>query len=80
MRRYLSIDVLRGVAIILMTQVHFVENLSPREPRSAWLYDVATFLGGLPAPLFTFVSGLSYALWLRKQEAAAFLRAGFAGA
>jgi uncharacterized membrane protein len=67
--RYLSIDVLRGVAILLMIQVHFVDNLSPREPATAWLYDISAYLGLIPAPLFTFVSGVSYCLWLRKQEA-----------
>jgi uncharacterized membrane protein len=68
MRRYLSIDILRGVAIILMIQVHFVENLSPRESPSGWLYDSSILLGSFPAPFFTFVFGLSYALWVRKQE------------
>ena len=57
-----------GVAILLMVQVHFVGNLSPREPSSAWLYDASSWLGVLPAPLFTFVSGLSFCLWTRKQE------------
>lgn len=68
MPRYLSIDILRGLAIILMIQIHFVENLSPREEASAWLYDLSIFLGSFPAPFFTFVSGLSFALWLRRQK------------
>jgi uncharacterized membrane protein len=70
MQRFPSIEYLRGVAIILMIQVHFVENLAPREVGSARLYDFSTFLGSFPAPLFTFVSGLSYCLWARKQESA----------
>ncbi len=69
-RRYLSVDVLRGSAIILMIQVHFIDNLSSPGDGSAWLYHLSAVLGSLPAPLFTFVSGLSYALWLRKQESA----------
>ena len=36
-QRYLSIDVLRDLAIMLMIQVHFVENLSPRESSFGWL-------------------------------------------
>src|SRR6476619_3858741 len=68
MQRYRSIDILRGLAIILMIQVHFVENLSSGEGSSAWLYNASTYLGAIPAPFFAFVSGLSYALWLRKQE------------
>ena len=67
--RYSSIDVLRGLAILLMIQTHFVENLSSRTDVHAWLYDLSTRLGMIPAPLFTLVSGASYSLWLRKQEA-----------
>jgi uncharacterized membrane protein len=68
MQRYRSIDILRGLAIILMIQVHFVDNLSRGEGSFAWLYHASTCLGAVPAPFFAFVSGLSYALWLRKQE------------
>lgn len=67
--RYFSIDVLRGIAIVLMIQVHFVENLSSQEGDFGWLYNVSMWLGTLPAPLFTFLSGLSYRLWLGKQLA-----------
>jgi uncharacterized membrane protein len=67
MKRLASIDVLRAIAILLMIQVHFVENLSPREASSAALYDLSEVLGMLPAPLFTFLVGLSLWLWLRRE-------------
>jgi uncharacterized membrane protein len=67
--RYWSIDILRGVAIVLMIQVHFVDNLSSRGDGDDWLYDASALLGLVPAPFFTFLSGVSYRLWLRKQEA-----------
>lgn len=71
--RLVSIDVLRAVAIVLMTLVHFVENL-------AGSYDVESgpFIGanrywwmptGFAAPLFTFLSGVSYRLWADAQAA-----------
>lgn len=67
--RYLSIDILRGAAVVLMILTHFVENLSPREMTSSQLYDLtAVVFGVIPAPLFTFVSGLSYYLWLQQQQ------------
>jgi uncharacterized membrane protein len=66
--RYLSIDILRGVTILLMIQVHFVEYLSWRDSASAWLYRSSMILGSVSAPLFAFLSGVSYTLWLRKQE------------
>ena len=69
MQRYLSIDVMRGAAIVLMVQVHFVDNLSSRPPTFGWLYDTSTILGALSAPAFTFLSGVSYFLWVQKQEA-----------
>jgi len=67
--RRVSIDVMRCVAMLLMIQVHFSENLSPRVPDTAWLYDLSAWLGVLAAPMFTFASGLSYSLWVRKQQA-----------
>jgi len=71
--RLVSIDVLRAVAIVLMTLVHFVENL-------AGSYDIESgpFIGanrywwmptGFAAPLFTFLSGVSYRLWADAQAA-----------
>src|SRR5262245_57100006 len=68
MRRYLSIDILRGLAILLMIQVHFVENLSPREASSAMLYDASEVLGAFAAPIFTFVSGMSFYFWTEKMR------------
>ncbi|MHC4464625.1 MAG: heparan-alpha-glucosaminide N-acetyltransferase domain-containing protein [Planctomycetota bacterium] len=69
MRRLASVDVLRAIAILLMIQVHFVYNLSPREASTAALYDLSIVLGVLPAPIFTFLVGLSLWLWLRREVA-----------
>jgi len=68
MRRLFSIDIMRATAILLMVQVHFVGNLSPREHATRLLYDISTFLGGFAAPIFTFLVGLSLWLWLDKQQ------------
>ena len=56
--RYPSVDILRTVAIVVMVLVHFSENLS------GYYLPFA----GLGAPLFTFLSGASYRLWLNGQE------------
>jgi uncharacterized membrane protein len=65
--RLSSIDLLRASAIVLMTLVHFVENLAG----SIDIHD-GPFIGanrywwmptGFAAPLFTFLSGVSYRLW-----------------
>ncbi|MFN7843016.1 MAG: heparan-alpha-glucosaminide N-acetyltransferase domain-containing protein [Pirellula sp.] len=52
--RYSSIDCLKTIAIVVMVLVHFAENLS----------GVQLPITGLGAPLFTFLSGLSYRLWV----------------
>ncbi len=53
--RYLSIDILRTLAIFVMVQVHFVGNLSGfHHPTPE----------GFGAPLFAFLLGVGYFLWL----------------
>jgi uncharacterized membrane protein len=71
-RRQRSVDLLRVLAIGLMVVVHFAENLS------GWYGGAGgTFAGvhrtwwlptGFAAPTFTFLSGLSYRLWLEAQR------------
>jgi uncharacterized membrane protein len=51
--RLASIDILRTVAIVVMVFTHFGENLSNYSPLFA----------GLGAPLFVFLSGVSFFLW-----------------
>ncbi len=70
MPRHPSIDILRGLAIALMVVVHFADNLSARGESSSRLYDALAWLGALPAPLFTFLAGVSFHHWIRKQKAA----------
>lgn len=57
--RYASIDLLRTIAIILMVLVHFLENLSGVD----WVP------GGFGAPMFGFLVGVSYRLWVQAQVA-----------
>ncbi len=56
--RYASIDILRTFAIVVMVLVHFSENLAGH----------TSSIAGLGAPLFAFLSGVSYYLWVRGQE------------
>lgn len=67
-RRYLSIDVLRGLAAVLMVQDHFVEHLSSDISPQDDLFTLSTLIGLTPAPIFSFLLGLSYSLWLNIQE------------
>ncbi|MBI4403357.1 MAG: DUF1624 domain-containing protein [Deltaproteobacteria bacterium] len=63
MKRVDSIDVIRAIAIILMVPCHFILLLSPYEGPFEAVYTWGNeILGGLSAPLFLFVVGLSQAL------------------
>ena len=55
--RFASIDVLRTFAIFVMVLVHFGENLS----------GYVSPLTGFGAPLFAFLSAVSYYLWVQGQ-------------
>jgi len=56
--RYTFIDLLRGWAIILMIEPHvFNTFLLPELKQTGW-FSVVSFINGLIAPAFLFVSGL----------------------
>lgn len=57
--RYPSIDILRTFAIVVMVLVHFGENLA----------GYTSPITGFGAPLFAFLSGVSYFLWVHGQIA-----------
>lgn len=69
--RYVSIDALRMLAIVLMVAVHFAENLAAEHPSAAaaWAWDLLVWVpGDFAGPLFTFLSGVSYRLWVGARE------------
>jgi uncharacterized membrane protein len=56
------LDWLRGLAVVLMIQVHATNSfLDPKFRNTLW-WDLSQFLGGLAAPLFLFTAGISMAL------------------
>ena len=60
--RYIFIDLLRGWAILIMIEVHvFNAFLQPTLKQADW-FDVLTFINGLVAPAFLFVSGFAFAV------------------
>jgi uncharacterized membrane protein len=71
-RREASIDVLRAAAIAIMVLVHFVENLSAHYGESSGSFQGIHRAWWLPmgfaAPMFAFLSGVSYRLWLAGRE------------
>ena len=58
--RYVSADLLRGLAIIVMIEVHvFNAFLIPELRQTGW-FSVLNFINGLVAPSFLFVSGFAF--------------------
>ena len=63
MRRLAYIDWMRGLACLLMFQTHCYDSwLSPAARKSSSLINWSQLGGTLPAPLFIFLAGVSFAL------------------
>lgn len=68
-KRFDSIDILRTVAIIGMIQVHFTTILSTYyDSSSSLLLNISDLVGAFPAPLFTFLVGISLFISVKRQE------------
>lgn len=58
--RYISADLLRGLVIIIMIEVHVFNAFLLPELRQAGWFSVLNFINGLVAPSFLFVSGFAF--------------------
>jgi len=68
--RLLSIDVLRTLSILLMIQIHFRDYLGYVVGIPArYVSTLSVMFGRMPAPVFSFLVGLSLFLWMQKKEA-----------
>lgn len=57
-KRLLLPDILKGIAVVLMIQVHLIENFASPEVYESWVGKISLFLGGPPAaPVFMAVMG-----------------------
>ncbi len=67
MKRLAYIDWMRGLACVLMFQTHCYDSwMSPEAKRSSSLIGWSRLGGTLPAPLFIFLAGVSFALVTEK--------------
>jgi uncharacterized membrane protein len=62
MRRLAYIDWMRGLACVLMFQTHCYDSWLTPEARQSGFFAWSQLLGTLPAPLFLFLAGVSFAL------------------
>jgi len=75
MKRLDYIDWMRGLACVLMFQTHCYDSWLSPESRNSATFVWSQLLGTLPAPLFIFLSGISFALVterLREKGASSF--------
>jgi uncharacterized membrane protein len=61
-RRLAYIDWMRGLACLLMFQTHCYDSWLSPDARSGLLYRYSQLLATLPAPIFLFLCGVSFAL------------------
>src|SRR6185503_11375041 len=55
---------MRGLAVVLMIETHVFDSFLAFRYRSSEWYWLSQFLGGMPAPMFLFLAGISLALVL----------------
>ena len=60
------LDWLRGLAVVLMMETHVFDSFLAERFRTSEWYWLSQFLGGMPAPLFLFLLGVSLALVLER--------------
>lgn len=60
------IDMLKGLALLVMIEVHVVNMFISAELKNAGWFSYLSFINGLVAPAFTFASGMVFVLSLQK--------------
>ncbi len=79
MKRLAYIDWMRGLACLLMFQTHCYDSWLRRDLQDTQLYKLSQFAGTLPAPLFIFLAGFSFALVTEKLREKGIARSAIAG-
>lgn len=61
------VDLLRGLAVMVMIQTHVFNATLRSEILESTLFEIIRFIDGLVAPAFLFASGLAYAITTRRK-------------
>jgi uncharacterized membrane protein len=77
-KRLAYIDWMRGLACLLMFQTHCYDSWLRPELHRSKLYGLSQLGGTLPAPLFIFLAGVSFALVIEKLRVKGIARAAIA--
>src|SRR6476661_6212918 len=61
MKRFPFLDWMRGLAVVLMIQCHTFNSFARMDVRDGGPYVLSQFIGGMAAPLFLFMAGMTLA-------------------
>ena len=59
---------MRGLALIVMVQVHVFNSFARMDVRDGGVYALAVFVGGMAGPLFLFMAGMTFAFQMDRLE------------
>ena len=68
MKRFPFLDWMRGLAVVIMIQCHVVNSFARMDLREGGPYVLSQFIGGMAAPLFLFMAGMTFAFQLESLE------------
>jgi uncharacterized membrane protein len=60
-KRYPFLDWTRGLAVLIMIECHVFNSFTGADSRSSGAYMLSQFIGGMAAPLFLFMTGMTLA-------------------
>ena len=68
MKRFPFLDWMRGLAVVVMIQCHVFNSFARMDVREGGPYVLSQFIGGMAAPLFLFMAGMTFAFQLDSLE------------
>jgi len=77
LKRFPFLDWMRGLAVLVMIQCHTFNALPRADERQSGVYVLSQFVGGMAAPLFLFMAGMTTAFQiesLARRESSGWLR------
>jgi uncharacterized membrane protein len=68
MKRFPFLDWMRGLAVVVMIQCHVFNSFARLDVREGGGYIFSQFIGGMAAPLFLFMAGMTFAFQMDSLE------------
>jgi len=59
---------MRGLALVIMIQVHVFNSFARPDVRGSDIYSLSVFIGGMAGPLFLFMAGMTFAFLMDRLE------------